>query len=779
MRRLDAGVSGSTADMDGGAPVVGNGRWATVVRALSRGRPLRPVQRLALEEARVHESRQHFVVAAPTNSGKSLIGHLVLVDALLQGKRAVLVEPLRALAQEQADELSELLPGLAPAVVPRTPKVRISTGDYRLDGELPASAPPEEGEVIVATPERLDAILRNPAHAPWAVSIGALVIDEAHLLGDGRRGPTLELLVASMLSMSSPPRLALLSATVGEPERLREWLKPCQLVTSTARTPLTKEVWQLDDGENPDDLLVDELRSVLVDATAAALVFVYRRDAAESLARRLTSSHGTPAFPYHSGQSAAERLRIRESFRAGTCRCLVATTALAMGVNLPATHVYVRDTTFHGFGKLRTDELLQILGRAGRGDRAGLGVVMVRPHDEWNPEELARALREESLPALKSSFEVVANGDRRQRSDVRSEVDFAAAGLVATVLGRASEEGVTAQHVSSLLEHTLGGQALASRVDGAVRWLTDPSRVIAYRDEQQRLHLTVLGLAGVRSMLPLGYVAGLGQLVRDLISLDTTAKLLSRWSPLDHLFAVSLLSDRAPKLRRFSEDLAGRVDGWLESRASEEKSLLFAEWVMGSADASKADEVFGSLGISDAKQGGGGARKRAYVAMLAAIVLDERSRGVSVADIESRWSVSGLEGIEEAWRDSALWLLAGHTSIFEIRAFYHHLLQHCSATPEQVRETKRTLGRIRGQAYDLLERLKYCSPLGPLMRGVRDVLRASKEPTLGVGTIRKLEGAGVTSLQQLAQMDLDAIVAAGVQKRFAKQIKTYIRRRLR
>jgi len=33
--------------------------------------------------------------------------------------------------------------------------------------------------------------------------------------------------------------------------------------------------------------------------------------------------------------------------------------------------------------------------------------------------------------------------------------------------------------------------------------------------------------------------------------------------------------------------------------------------------------------------------------------------------------------------------------------------------------------------------------------------------------------------QQLAQMGLDAIVATGIQKRFAKQIKTYIRRRLR
>ena len=86
---------------------------------------------------------------------------------------------------------------------------------------------------------------------------------------------------------------------------------------------------------------------------------------------------------------------------------------------------------------------------------------------------------------------------------------------------------------------------------------------------------------------------------------------------------------------------------------------------------------------------------------------------------------------------------------------------------------------MRGQAYDLLERLKYCSPLGPLMRGVRDALRATKEPTLGVGTIRKLEAAGMTTLQQVATMDVPALVAAGIQKRFAKQIQIYIRRRFR
>jgi hypothetical protein len=65
------------------------------------------------------------------------------------------------------------------------------------------------------------------------------------------------------------------------------------------------------------------------------------------------------------------------------------------------------------------------------------------------------------------------------------------------------------------------------------------------------------------------------------------------------------------------------------------------------------------------------------------------------------------------------------------------------------------------------------------MLGVRDAFRARNEPTLGVGTIRQLEAAGVTTLQDAAAMDIDAIVAAGIQRRFAKQIRAYFQRRMR
>jgi len=782
MNRLDAGTMGGAFEQ---APLKVDHLlhpWSEILRVLTGGNPLRPVQELAVHEAHILETRQHLVVSAPTNSGKSLVGHLVLLDAVLRGRRAVLLEPLRALAQEQSDTLTDLMAELSQQGFARAPKVRLSTGEYRPDGELPTAAPPEEGEIIVATPERLDAILRDPKNAAWASTIGAVVVDEAHLLRDPRRGPTLELLVASMLSVTPPARVALLSATVGEPVRLREWLKPCQIIVSSDRTLLRKQVWQLASDEDPDEVIANELGAVLCEPSAAAIVFVYRRSSADALATGLSRVLSISVLAYHSGQSASEHARIRSQFLIGACRCLVATTALGMGVNLPATHVFIRDATFFGFGRLRVDELLQILGRAGRGDRGGSGAVLVRSSDAWTGEDLARALREEAVPPLRSSFETVVTQGRPGTPDETDGAALAAASLVATCLVRAGEDGLDAAAISALLANTLGGRALVSRIDGALRWLIDPSRVIAFRGEGGCFQLTTLGKIGVKSMLPLPYLGGVGQLVRDLIFLDTQAKLLWRWSSLDHLILVSLLSDRAPKLRRFSEELAGQIDGWFESRPTTEKSLLFAEWIMGTAEGSKADELFGSLGIADRRPslpGSNVARKKAYSAMLAAIILDERSRGAPLSEIERRWGVSGLEGLEETWRDTALWLLSGHAALFEVRAFYYHLYEQCGATATQIRDIKRALEQISGHAYDLLEQLKYCSPLGPMLRAIRSSLRGTQGAMIGTGTIRKLESSGITSMAQIARMDLGALVKAGTPKRFAKQIHAYSRRRLR
>jgi hypothetical protein len=132
-----------------------------------------------------------------------------------------------------------------------------------------------------------------------------------------------------------------------------------------------------------------------------------------------------------------------------------------------------------------------------------------------------------------------------------------------------------------------------------------------------------------------------------------------------------------------------------------------------------------------------------------------------------------LGGLEEKWRDTVLWLLSGHASVFEVRAFYHHIRENCGGAPHQIRDIKRALGRVSRQAYDLMDQLKYCSPLGPILRAIRSSLVGTHGAMTGIGTIRKL---GITSIAQIAQMDLGALVDAGAPKRFAKQIHAYSRR---
>jgi helicase len=781
VKRIDAGTKGAQTCPLVDVRDIGLAEdWESIVRKCVGDRPLRPVQANALATARMLDTRRHLLVCAPTNSGKSVVGYLAMIEAIRGGRRAVLLEPLRALAQEKAEELSELF-GLLEGEIGGAPDVQLSTGDYRLENEGFEDAPPEFGEVIIATPERLEAIMRNPDNESWVESLGAVVVDEAHLVGNANRGPTLELLIATLLASERPPRLVLLSATIGEPERLRDWLRPCDLIEEDTRVPqLHLEVLDLSDDEDADSVLMNEVSLCLEQESTSVLIFVYRRNSTVSLAQPLSKSLSQPALAYHSGMSTSRRKSIRYDYLTGSCRCIVTTTALAMGMNLPATHVFVRDTTFFGFGQLGLGELTQIVGRAGRGDRNGTAAILVRPNDEWNASTLAEALRINDLPPIRSSFHTLSS-DARNEHTITSEEE-ASAQIVASCLSRVGADGLSSEEMQEVLSNTLAGPKLAERAEPALRWLEDPNRLLGYLDDDERHHLTALGQRGVRAVLPLSYVSGLGQLLRDLLWIDSKGGMLSEWSQLDDLIVMCLLSDRFKTGRRFSEKLAEQIDGWHEAAPQKDKSLLFRKWIAGSAEASKADELLGSLGLtgpSNPTNSSATSRKTAYLAALNAVVIMERSRGAAIKEIERRWGISNLEGTDEPLRDTALWLLAGQAKIFDLRCFYYHLVENCEASTERVLETKKQLTTMKFQLYDLIEQLKYCSPLGPLVLGVRNMLKGHKGPSLGAGTLRRLEDSGATSIADIAEMSLQDLIDHGLQKRYAKQIKAYLRRRLR
>ncbi len=777
MRQIHCGICGtsfSPSELDW-ADLNLEPSWQDVLAILNPGNFPRPVQIQALAEQQILDHRRNLIVSAPTNSGKSLVGLLVLLDAVRRGQRALLLEPLRALAREKTDELEQLIAPLSQALGVKL-SVKIATGDYRLEGEL-LSDPPPGGEIVVATPERIEALLRNPANAGWLGTIGAVCVDEAHLISSPQRGLTLEYLITSLLCLPKPPRLVLLSATLGGLERVQTWLDPCDVVKVQERQPpLEKWAIALDETEEPNEVVISWTAEHLRDPDSQVLIFVYQTRSTQLLAKLLNENLGAGvgeagALAYHAQMSQQQREKVRQAFLVGQSRVLVTTTALALGINLPATHVLIRDNTFPGVGRLNTPELLQMMGRAGRGDRAGTAAVIVRPKDGWKVEELVSALQTEELPSLQSALE---QGTSRS---VQSGEMPPITPQVAALLSRWHEQGTTTEALKTFLGRSLGGQHLVNQVDQGLAWLE--SHWLAYREpEQGRYFLTVLGKKATRAVLPLPIAASYAQLLRDLMSVDPDDELLKQWRSLDHLLVLNLLSERPPNLRRYSAKLMQQVDAWCEAHPAQ-TPLLFRKWIWGQPSNSRASEVLGSLGLQAPKSGKEAeewAHRTSYLAMFRSIVLWERSQGLKIEEVERRFDVQGLEGIEERWRDDLLWLLSGLGKLLDIRTFYFHLKENCQASFMRVKRVKQSLKQMEHQTYDLQEQLKYCSPLGSLLCEIRR-LTPQDRTKVGFQSIRRLEEAGIGSIKELKPLRVEDLVKLGVRRSLAEQMRGYLQRR--
>ena len=690
------------------------------------------------------------------------------MQSIISGGRAVLIEPLRALAQEKFDRFKALRKKIE-KTIDRPFNVAISTGDYRLEGEQYTSAPTDAAQLVVTTPERLDAIARNLDYLPWIDSIKAVCMDEAHLIGDKRRGPVIEYLLSYLKARPAAPRLVLLSASVSDSAKAEEWLSPCDSIVVRNRfPPLAKQIIAIEEGESPNDALLEAIRHQARDGAASFLVFVYKTKDASSLAFKLSDELGSPEFSkaYHSKMSSSARNQVRQSYESGATRCVVATTSLAMGVNLPATHVIVRDLLFQGEGKLPISQLLQMCGRAGRGNTPGTATLIHHAKCGWDLHELETSFKDEPLPSLDSSYR---NSNRF--GSKQQEVDLGLCEVILTHLSR-FPDGQSSEQIEAFFRNSLGGTAVAELITSALRWLCDPCRTLIVTNEDGFLVATSLGMHAIKATLPLNIAAGIGQLIRDLLELDPDDGYLKAWSPLDHLILLDLLCDRTPSIKQFSEPLAEQVTSWIEAYQGE-KPLLFREWLHGSKGKSKACELLGSIGIESSSDDH--SRKQGYASTFRSIILFDRGRGISVSDIERRWKVENLAGVEEQWRDTMIWLSNALSRVLETRCFFYHLKEHCNADTKRIRSVEGCLRTMRRQLYGLQDQLKYCSPLGSVLKSLKRT--GEKSPAIGIQTIRKLESAGIGSLAELTRYTPDELRRLGLRDAAISQITSYVRRR--
>ncbi|MFJ2598044.1 DEAD/DEAH box helicase [Streptomyces erythrochromogenes] len=154
-----------------------------------------------VEACKALEAGKGVLVAAPTGSGKTIVGEFAVHLALAQGRKCFYTTPIKALSNQKYADLVKRY---------GADKVGLLTGDNSVNSEAP---------VVVMTTE----VLRNMLYAGSQSlrGLGYVVMDEVHYLSDRFRGAVWEEVI---IHLPESVTLVSLSATVSNAEEFGDWL---------------------------------------------------------------------------------------------------------------------------------------------------------------------------------------------------------------------------------------------------------------------------------------------------------------------------------------------------------------------------------------------------------------------------------------------------------------------------------------------------------------------------------------------------------------------------
>jgi DEAD/DEAH box helicase domain-containing protein len=367
-----------------GEPLSGPLRQLLAARGIER---LYSHQVAALEAAR---RGRHLVVVTGTASGKTLCYNVPILEACLSDShaRALYLFPTKALAQDQAKGLSELLS--------ENPEVaaQVRAGVY--DGDTPTSQRRRikaEANLVLSNPDMLHASIL-PYHPKWARFLSDLkfvVLDEVHTYR-GILGANVACVLRRLMRVcehyGSRPVFLAASATIANPGELTSRLLGVDVdVIDQDGAPRGSKYFAL---WNPTPLGCDSLarRSATDDAVwlmvealeagAQAMAFTRTRQAAELVNRYVQdelherrSKLADSIRAYRGGYLPNERRQIEQDLFSGRLRGVATTNALELGVDIGSL-----DVTFlvHYPGTIAS--AWQQAGRSGRRHEESLAVML-------------------------------------------------------------------------------------------------------------------------------------------------------------------------------------------------------------------------------------------------------------------------------------------------------------------------------------------------------------------------------------------------------------------
>jgi helicase len=350
------------------------------------------------------EDKTNYIIAIPTASGKTVLGVMAALTAILKGGKAVYAVPLISIQNEKVKEFKKF------------ENYGIKVGKH-----------PSSSDLAVMVFESFDAITRFSWNTLNDVDL--LVVDEFHMIGEYSRGPTMECAITRSKQLNPGMRIVALSATLQNMNDLSSWLDAHVVEHDFRPVPLYKDVLTTEEMEtkNKNDVIVKILNTSIKESSQA-LVFVSTRRFTESLAKytsdkvkRKISPEQKKAFHivsekildvprkrgslptavclklaesiengvafHHAGLFDKQKEIIEDEFRAGNLLMITATPSLMYGVNLPSKNVVIRDYTrwtSQGPQPIPVFDYEQMSGRAGRPgyDTEGYSYLIAKTVDE-------------------------------------------------------------------------------------------------------------------------------------------------------------------------------------------------------------------------------------------------------------------------------------------------------------------------------------------------------------------------------------------------------------
>jgi len=365
------------------------------IRKVLEERGIRQLYAHQAASFRALKQGSNIAVVTPTASGKTLCYNLAVLDRLAADPeaRAIYLFPTKALAEDQLHEFHSIVEAMGSGV-----------RAFTYDGDTPQDARKqirERANVVLTNPDMLHAGIL-PHHTKWSKlfeNLRYVVIDELHTYR-GVFGSHLANVIRRLKRIcafyGSRPQFVCCSATIANPAELASALTGEEFVLIERNGAPSGEKYFVFYNPPVVNRQLGIRRSYLNETRRLAaefvgrgqqtLVFANNRLAMEVLVKYLKDSCARPPADadsvrgYRGGYLPRERREIERGLREGEIRCVVATNALELGVDIGGLDVVV----LAGYpGNIAST--WQRAGRAGRrlGTSLALLVASSAPLDQY------------------------------------------------------------------------------------------------------------------------------------------------------------------------------------------------------------------------------------------------------------------------------------------------------------------------------------------------------------------------------------------------------------